>query len=81
VRRFLHTADGQIGWHYSQFPVDDAVSLAEARLAAVETVARLAAEHRVDAVRVAGKTLSGSGAVPIKPSARSASSQIAAKPR
>ena len=52
--RFLHTADWQIGRQYSQFPADDAVPLAQARLAAVETIARLASEHRVDAVLVAG---------------------------
>ena len=54
VPRFLHTADWQIGRQYGQFPVDDAVPLAQARLAAVETLARLAVEHRVDAVLVAG---------------------------
>lgn len=52
--RFLHTADWQIGRQYSQFPADDAVPLAEARFAAVETVAYLATEHSVDAVLVAG---------------------------
>lgn len=52
--RFLHTADWQIGRQYSQFPADDAVPLAEARFAAVETIARLATEHAVDAVLVAG---------------------------
>lgn len=52
--RFLHTADWQIGRQYSQFLADDAVPLAEARLAAVETIARLAVEHKVDAVLVAG---------------------------
>jgi len=52
--RFLHTADWQIGRLYSQFPAEDAVPLAEARLTAVETVARLATEHKVDAVLVAG---------------------------
>lgn len=51
---FLHTADWQIGRQYSQFLADDAVPLAEARLAAVETIARLAVEHKVDAVLVAG---------------------------
>jgi DNA repair exonuclease SbcCD nuclease subunit len=50
----LHTADWQIGRQYSQFSVDDAVPLAEARLLAVETIARLASEHGVDAVLVAG---------------------------
>ena len=52
--RFLHTADWQIGRQYSKFPADDAVPLAEARLEAVETIARLALEHKVDAVLVAG---------------------------
>lgn len=52
--RFLHTADWQIGRQYSQFPSDDAVPLAQARLDAVETLARLASEHQVDAVLVAG---------------------------
>ena len=42
VPRFLHTADWQIGRLYSQFPAEDAVPLAEARLTAVETIARLA---------------------------------------
>jgi DNA repair exonuclease SbcCD nuclease subunit len=52
--RFLHTADWQIGRQYSQFPPDDAVPLAQARLTAVETIARLATEQAVDAVLVAG---------------------------
>lgn len=52
--RFLHTADWQIGRQYSQFAPDDAVSLANARLEVVETIARLATEHAVDAVLVAG---------------------------
>lgn len=52
--RFLHTADWQIGRQYNQFQTDDAVPLAQARLAAVETLARLATEHQVDAVLVAG---------------------------
>ncbi len=52
--RFLHTADWQIGRQYSQFPPDDAVPLAQARLDAVHTIARLATEHAVDAVLVAG---------------------------
>jgi hypothetical protein len=52
--RFLHTADWQIGRQYSQFPPDDGVPLAEARLEAVATLARLATEHAVDAVLVAG---------------------------
>lgn len=52
--RILHTADWQIGRLFSQLPADDAVPLAEARLAAVETIARLAVERGVDAVLVAG---------------------------
>lgn len=52
--RFLHTADWQIGRQYSQFPPDDGVPLAEARLEVVATIARLATEHAVDAVLVAG---------------------------
>ena len=38
--RFLHTADWQIGRQYSQFPPDDGVPLAEARLEVVATIAR-----------------------------------------
>ncbi|RYF52510.1 MAG: DNA repair exonuclease [Comamonadaceae bacterium] len=52
--RFLHTADWQIGRQYSQFAVDDGVAIAEARLGAVVTLARLATENQVDAVFVAG---------------------------
>jgi DNA repair exonuclease SbcCD nuclease subunit len=51
---FLHTADWQIGRQYGTFPPEDAVPLAEARLAAVQTIARLASDHAVDAVLVAG---------------------------
>ena len=52
--RFLHTADWQIGRQYGQFDPDDAIPLAETRFAAVERLAALAAEHKVDAVLVAG---------------------------
>ncbi|THF62947.1 DNA repair exonuclease [Pseudothauera nasutitermitis] len=52
--RFLHTADWQIGKLYGQFDADEAALLAEERFAAVERLARLAVEHRVDAVLVAG---------------------------
>ena len=54
LRRFLHTADWQIGRQYSRFETDDAVALSEARFAAVERLAALAAEEQVDAVLVAG---------------------------
>jgi len=52
--KFLHTADWQIGRQYTTFSEDDAVPLAEARVAAVERLAQLANEHHVDAVLVAG---------------------------
>ncbi|MFM2346753.1 MAG: hypothetical protein RL654_1506 [Pseudomonadota bacterium] len=52
--RLLHTADWQIGRQFSTFPPESAVPLMEARFAAVERLARLATEHRVDAVLVAG---------------------------
>lgn len=51
---FLHTADWQIGRQYGAFDSEDAVPLAEARFAAVERIAALAAQHAVDAVLVAG---------------------------
>lgn len=51
---FLHTADWQIGRQYSQFAADDAVPIADARIDAVVTLARMATEQRVDAVFVAG---------------------------
>lgn len=52
--RFLHTADWQIGRQYGRFAPEDATVLAEARFAAVERIAALAARDRVDAVLVAG---------------------------
>ncbi|TDP83630.1 DNA repair exonuclease SbcCD nuclease subunit [Aquabacterium commune] len=52
--RFIHTADWQIGRQYATFPEDDAVPLAQARLAVVERIAQLAQDHQVDAVLVAG---------------------------
>ena len=52
--RFLHTADWQIGRQYSRFDVEDSFALSEARFAAVERLAKLASEERVDAVLVAG---------------------------
>lgn len=51
---FLHTADWQVGRQYGQFAPEDAVPLAQARLEAVQAIARRAAELRVDAVLVAG---------------------------
>lgn len=52
--RFLHTADWQIGRQFSSFDAEHAPLLAEARLTAVERLAALASQHRVDAVLVAG---------------------------
>jgi len=52
--RFLHTADLQIGRQYAQFPQDDAVILAQERTTVVEKIAKLAVDHAVDAVLVAG---------------------------
>jgi len=50
----LHTADWQIGRVFSQFEPDDAAALFEARFKAVELLAGIAAERKVDAVLVAG---------------------------
>ncbi|MGY0194239.1 metallophosphoesterase family protein [Leptothrix sp. BB-4] len=52
--RFLHTADWQIGRLYASLPPENAMPLAEARIACVERLAELAARERVDAVLVAG---------------------------
>lgn len=52
--RFLHTADWQIGRQYGQFDPDDAAVIAEARFAAIETLAALASARACDAVLVAG---------------------------
>ncbi|WP_157264870.1 metallophosphoesterase family protein [Azohydromonas aeria] len=54
MTRFLHTADWQIGRQYGRFAPEDAIPLAEARFLAVERIAALARERRVDAVLVAG---------------------------
>lgn len=51
---FLHTADWQIGRQYGQLSPEDGALLAEARLSAVQAIARLAFERKVDAVLVAG---------------------------
>lgn len=59
--RLLHTADWQIGKQYGQFDADEAALLAEARIAAVERLAALAAEQRVDLVLVAGDVFDAQG--------------------
>jgi DNA repair exonuclease SbcCD nuclease subunit len=52
--KFLHTADWQIGRRYSRFAEEDAAVLSEARLTAIERLARLATDEGCDAVLVAG---------------------------
>ncbi len=52
--KFLHTADWQIGRLHTQFDAGDAVELSNARIEGVRRIARLATEHAVDAVLVAG---------------------------
>lgn len=59
--KLLHTADWQIGKQYGQFDADDAALLAEARFAAVERLAQLAAAEGVDAVLVAGDVFDAQG--------------------
>lgn len=52
--KFLHTADWQMGRTYSRFETEDGAALVEARFEAIETLAKLANEHRCDAILVAG---------------------------
>jgi DNA repair exonuclease SbcCD nuclease subunit len=52
--RFIHTADWQLGKPFASIPGDPGALLREARFEAVRRIARLASEHRVDAVLVAG---------------------------
>lgn len=59
--RLLHTADWQIGACFGQFEPDEAVLLAEARFTAIERLAALATEHRVDLVVVAGDVFDAQG--------------------
>ncbi|MBN9696971.1 MAG: DNA repair exonuclease [Zoogloea sp.] len=59
--KLLHTADWQIGKLFGQFESDDASALAEARIATVEGLARLATEERVDLVLVAGDVFDAQG--------------------
>ncbi len=59
--KLLHTADWQIGKQYGQFEADEAALLAEARIAAVERLAALAEEQRVDLVLVAGDVFDAQG--------------------
>ena len=52
--RFLHTADWQMGRQYRGFAVEDAAALFDARFKAVERLAQLATDEKVDAILVAG---------------------------
>ena len=52
--RLLHTADWQLGKPFHNLPVEVAPLLREARLAAVRTIAELAARHEATAILVAG---------------------------
>lgn len=59
--KFLHTADWQIGKQFGQFEPDEAALLAVARFDAVERLAKIAAEHSVDFVLVAGDVFDAQG--------------------
>lgn len=50
----LHSADWQIGKPFGRFDPEEAVLLAQARIDAVATLARLGVQHQVDAILVAG---------------------------
>lgn len=52
--RILHSADWQLGRSFAGLPADKAPLLREARFEAVRTLARLAHQHRAEAVLVAG---------------------------
>ncbi len=52
--KILHTADLQLGANFERFGSAVAAKLAEARFATLEKLLKLGAEHRVDAVVVAG---------------------------
>jgi DNA repair exonuclease SbcCD nuclease subunit len=54
VIRFIHTADWQLGKPFGRAPAEARVVLQDARLDAVDAIARLAVEQRVDHVLVAG---------------------------
>ncbi|MEJ8838177.1 metallophosphoesterase family protein [Ramlibacter sp. AN1133] len=54
MMRFLHSADWQISRMYSRFDAGDAQELTNAREEGVRRIAKLATEHKVDAVLVAG---------------------------
>jgi len=51
---FIHTADWQIGKQFANIKGDIAAFLREARFDVIKTIARLANQHKADAVLVAG---------------------------
>lgn len=61
MTKLLHTADWQIGKCYGQFEPDEAALLTEARFNAIERLAALALELRVDLVLVAGDVFDAQG--------------------
>ena len=59
--KLLHTADWQIGKQFGQFEPDEAALLADARFAAIERLAQLAAVQGVHMVLVAGDVFDAQG--------------------
>ncbi len=51
---FIHTADWQIGKQFGKISGDIAALLRESRFSAIKKIARMANEHHVDAILVAG---------------------------
>lgn len=64
MTKILHTADWQIGRQYGSFDPEDAAALADARFAAIERLADLAATTGVDVVLVAGDVFDAQGVSP-----------------
>ena len=52
--RIVHTADWQLGKPFGRFPDDVRTALMEARLDVIDTIGRVAEEHRATHVVVAG---------------------------
>jgi DNA repair exonuclease SbcCD nuclease subunit len=61
VLKLLHTADWQIGKQFGQFEPDEAALLADARFAAIERLAQLAAVQGMHMVLVAGDVFDAQG--------------------
>ena len=54
VIRFIHTADWQLGKPFGRAPAEARIVLQDARLEAIDAIAKLAAEHDVEHILVAG---------------------------